>query len=104
MKPTVFNLLSEKDSEAVLQIIADNVDVPIVRLTPEAKFELDLGADSLEIVEITLALEDHFEISISDEQAEKVQTVGDLFEVLSDLLQSRCQQLKPKPRIRVTRN
>jgi acyl carrier protein len=46
-------------------------------VTPEAKFVDDLGADSLDLVELVMALEEEYNTEISDEDAEKIQTVGD---------------------------
>ena len=46
-------------------------------VVPEAKFVDDLGADSLDLVELVMALEDEYGIEISDEDAEKIITVGD---------------------------
>ena len=83
------NLLSEKDTGIVLQILADELGVTREQLTDEARFDQDLGADSLSMVEINMALEDRLEISIPDERAENVQTVGDLFEVLAELVHSQ---------------
>ena len=83
------NLLSEKDTGIVLQILADELGVTREQLTDEARFDQDLGADSLSMVEINMALEDRLEISIPDERAEYVQTVGDLFEVLAELVHSQ---------------
>ena len=85
------DLLSAKDTDAVLQILADELGVAKGQLTAEAQLEHDLGADSLSMVKINMALEDHFEISIPDEKAERVKTVGDLFEVLAELLQMQSR-------------
>ncbi len=62
-------------------------------MTPDARLEEDLGADSLDIVEITMSVDERFNISVPDEVAEKVSTVGDLFEALADLLGKREQRL-----------
>ncbi len=53
-------------------------DVKAVVVKPESKFVDDLGADSLDVVELVMALEEKFEIEIPDEEAEKIQTVGDV--------------------------
>ena len=80
------DILSERDTKAVLDILVEQLGVQEAQLTSEARLEEDLGADSLTKVEIIMALEDRFELSIPDEESEKVSTVGDLFEVLGELL------------------
>jgi acyl carrier protein len=59
------------------QIIRDRLDVDLASIVEDASFVDDLGADSLAVVELVLALEEHFGITISDEDAEKLETVGD---------------------------
>jgi acyl carrier protein len=51
---------------------------------PEAKFIDDLGADSLDIVELVMALEDEYSIEIPDEDAEKIETVGDAIRYIEE--------------------
>lgn len=80
------NLLSEKDTKAVLDILVEQLGVQEAQLTPDARLQEDLGADSLTIMEITMAVEERFNLSIPDEEWEKVSTVGDLFEALAELL------------------
>ena len=63
--------------EKVKQIIADQLDVSLEEVTPEASFKNDLGADSLDQVELVMALEEKFNIEISDEDAENIKTVQD---------------------------
>jgi len=87
------NLLSETDTKAVLDILVEQLGVQETQLTPDARLEEDLGADSLDIVEITMSVDERFNISVPDEVAEKVSTVGDLFEALADLLGKRQQRL-----------
>ncbi len=79
-------LLSEKDTKAVLDILVEQLCVQENQLTPDARLEEDLGADSLDKVEIIMAIEERFSISVPDELAEKVSTVGDLFETLAEML------------------
>lgn len=83
------NLLSEKDTEAVFNILVEQLGVPRAQLTPEGRLQEDLGADSLTLVEITMALEERLDISIPDEEWERVTTVGELFEALANLLGDR---------------
>ena len=61
--------------EKVKHIIADQLSVEEAQVKPEASFINDLGADSLDTVELIMALEEEFGIEISDEEAEKIQTV-----------------------------
>jgi acyl carrier protein len=61
--------------EKVKSIIADQLSVDESQVKPEASFINDLGADSLDTVELIMALEEEFGIEISDEEAEKIQTV-----------------------------
>jgi acyl carrier protein len=64
-------------SEKVTDIVCDQLGVPREKVTPETSFINDLGADSLDTVELVMELEEEFDISIPDEEAEKIQTVGE---------------------------
>ena len=86
------HLLPEKDAKAVLEILTEELGVEQSQLTTDARLKEDLGADSLSLVEINMALEDRFNLSIPDEQLERVQTVGDIFELLAYLLQPPCRR------------
>lgn len=63
--------------ERVTKIIVDRLGVEETEVVPAASFQEDLGADSLDVVELVMQLEDEFEMEISDEDAEKIATVGD---------------------------
>lgn len=63
--------------ERVTKIIVDRLDVDETKVTLESNFKDDLGADSLDVVELVMEFEDEFELEISDEDAEKISTVGD---------------------------
>jgi len=63
--------------ERVTKIIVYRLGVDESQVTLEASFKDDLGADSLDIVELVMELEDEFNMEISDEEAEKIVTVGD---------------------------
>jgi acyl carrier protein len=54
------------------------------QVTPEAKFIEDLGADSLDTVELVMALEEEFGQEIPDEEAEKLQSVGDVIKYIEE--------------------
>ena len=62
--------------EKVKKIIVDKLGVDEAEVTSEASFTNDLGADSLDTVELIMEFEKEFDLSIPDEQAEKIQTVG----------------------------
>ncbi len=64
-------------AEKVKKMIVEQLGVNESEVLPDAKFIDDLGADSLDIVELVMALEDEYGIEIPDEDAEKIQTVGD---------------------------
>lgn len=61
--------------EDVKDVIVEKLGVDADKVTPEARFVEDLGADSLETVELIMGLEDRFGITISDEDAEQIRTV-----------------------------
>ncbi|KNX48446.1 acyl carrier protein [Helicobacter pylori] len=66
--------------------MAEQLEIDVSQVTPEAKFVKDLGVDSLDIVELIMALEERFGIEISDEQAEKIVNVGDVMRYIEKQL------------------
>ena len=59
------------------QVVVDLLGVDASKVTPEARFREDLEADSLDLVELIMAFEDKFGTEISDEDAQKITTVGE---------------------------
>jgi acyl carrier protein len=72
--------------EKVKDIIVEELGVEREKLTSEASFMEDLGADSLDTVELVMAFEKEFDIDIPDEEAEKLRTVGDAMKYLHEKL------------------
>ena len=70
--------------EKVKDIIVEELGVEREKLTSEASFMEDLGADSLDTVELVMAFEKEFDIDIPDEEAEKLRTVGDAMKYLHE--------------------
>ncbi len=64
--------------ERITKIIVDRLGVDEEEVKLESSFKEDLGADSLDVVELVMELEDEFDMEISDEDAEKIATVGDV--------------------------
>lgn len=71
-------------ADKVKAIVVDKLGVAEDVITPEASFSDDLGADSLDTVELIMEFEKEFEVSIPDEDAEKIATVGDAIDYLSE--------------------
>ena len=76
-------------SEKVKAIICDQLMVDQEEINDTSSFVEDLGADSLDTVELIMEFEDEFGIEISDEQAEKISTVGEAVAYLEKLLAER---------------
>ncbi len=70
--------------ERVKKIVAEKLSVELDEVIPEASFVDDLGADSLDLVELIMAMEEEFDIEISDEEAEKLQTVQDAINYIKE--------------------
>jgi acyl carrier protein len=77
--------MAEKSiEEKVKDIIVEQLGVNPEQVTPQASFIEDLGADSLDIVELVMAVEEEFGGEVPDEDAEKLQTVGDVIKYIED--------------------
>ena len=77
--------MSEKSiAEKVKDIIVEQLGVNPEQVTPQASFIEDLGADSLDIVELVMAFEEEFSVEVPDEDAKKLQTVGDVIKYIEE--------------------
>ena len=70
--------MAGKLEDRVREIIVDQLGVESDKVTADAKFIEDLGADSLDTVELVMAFEENFDIEVPDEEAEKLQSVADV--------------------------
>ena len=70
--------------DRVAEIIVEQLGIAKAEIVPEASFIDDLGADSLDIVELVMAMEETFDIEIPDDDAEKIQTIGDAFSYVKE--------------------
>ena len=75
--------MSDSPEAKVKEIIINELGVEAEKVTPEASFVEDLGADSLDTVELVMAFEEEFGIDIPDEDAEQMRTVGDAVKYIS---------------------
>jgi acyl carrier protein len=81
--------MSEKTIEQrVKDIIVEQLGVNAERVTPTARFIEDLNADSLDTVELIIALEEEFAVEVPDEEAEKLQSVGDVIRYIEEKSES----------------
>ena len=76
--------MSEATDARVREIIINELGVEAEKVTDEASFVEDLGADSLDTVELVKAFEQEFRIDIPDEDAEQMRTVGDAIKYLNE--------------------
>jgi acyl carrier protein len=76
--------MSEPTEARVREIIVNELGVEPEKVTDDASFVEDLGADSLDTVELVMAFEEEFGIDIPDEDAEQMRTVGDAIKYLRD--------------------
>lgn len=70
--------------EKIKEIISKQLGIDIEKVTPEASFMDDLGADSLDTVELVMAFEEAFNIEIPDEDAEKIVKVQDAIKYIKN--------------------
>jgi acyl carrier protein len=74
--------------DRVTDLIVEQLGVSRDEVVTKASFIDDLGADSLDIVELVMSLEETFDLEIPDEDAEKMQTIGDAIAYLKERLES----------------
>lgn len=71
--------------DRVKELIVERLEVEDSKVTMEASFKDDLDADSLDVVELVMELEDEFDMEIADEEAEKINTVGDAVNYINSI-------------------
>ena len=71
-------------ADRVKKIVVEHLGVEADKVTEDASFIDDLGADSLDIVELVMAFEEEFDLEIPDEDAEKIATVGDAISYIKE--------------------
>ena len=75
--------MAEEIEDKVIEIVAEQMGVDKSEISRDTNFANDLNADSLDTVELVMEFEDEFETSIPDEEAEKIQTVGQAIEYIA---------------------
>tara|TARA_B100000686_G_scaffold45351_1_gene48076 strand:- start:3320 stop:3562 length:243 start_codon:yes stop_codon:yes gene_type:complete len=75
--------MAEEIASKVKEIIIEELGVDAEKITDQASFIDDLGADSLDTVELVMAFEEEFDLEIPDEDAEKMRTVADVVSYVS---------------------
>jgi acyl carrier protein len=76
--------MSDEIEQKVIEIVSEQMNVDKSEITRETSFVNDLNADSLDTVELVMEFEDEFELSIPDEEAEKIQTVGQAIDYIKE--------------------
>ena len=72
--------------EKVQNMLAEALNIPVAKITPDSKIVDDLGADSLDVVELLSRLEDEYGVMIPDDEVEKLVTVADVAEAIQGLI------------------
>ncbi len=72
------------NQKRIIKVICEQLDVEESKITEDASFIDDLGADSLDTVELVMAFEEEFDIEIPDDMAEQIKTVNDVISLVKD--------------------
>ncbi len=84
MSGEVDSIMDDKETETkVIEIVSEQMGVDKGEITRDTHFINDLNADSLDTVELVMEFEDEFELSIPDDEAEKIQTVGQAIDYIN---------------------
>ena len=78
-------------AERIIEIVAEKMDKPKEEITEEKHFVNDLGADSLDTVELMMDIEDEFDLSIPEEEAQKIQTIGNAIKYVEEHAGSKAE-------------
>jgi len=81
--------VAEDIESKVIAIVAEQLGVDKTEISRETSFVNDLNADSLDTVELVMEFEDEFDMSIPDEEAEKIQTVGQAIEYIEKIAKEK---------------
>ena len=71
--------------ERILEIIAEQFNMDVNELDEDMNFQEDLNSDSIELVELVMTIEEEFETEVSEEDLEKLKTIGDVIDFVEDL-------------------
>ena len=78
--------MDQRQRASLISMIADRFNVPVSAVTGKTNFAQDLNLDSIDSLELIMALEDTYDISVSDADASKLQTVGDVIKLIDKKL------------------
>lgn len=76
------SLMDQRQRASLISMIADRFNVPVSAITGKTNFAQDLNLDSIDSLELIMALEDTYDIAVSDADAAKLQTVGDVIKLI----------------------
>lgn len=89
--------MDQRQRASLISMIADRFNVPVSAVTGKTNFAQDLNLDSIDSLELIMALEDTYDISVSDADASKLQTVGDVIKLID-----KKKSVKSKQFIHIT--